>query len=668
MGRALVISAFLMLAIVGVFGQTVGHDFVNYDDNKYVYKNPHVADGGTIAGLAWAFTSRHASNWHPLTWLSHMLDGRLYGLAPWGHHLTNVVLHAATAILLFLVLWRATGGLWPSAFVAALFAVHPLRVESVAWVAERKDVLSGLFFMMTLGAYVNYVRRPFSLVRYLTVMAFFCLGLMAKPMLVTLPLVLLLLDYWPLGRMTARQPARRTCFWEKVPLLMLSAASCAATLWAQTEAIAANDRLDLPLRLGNAAVSCVGYLEQLFCPVGLAALYPYPEAGLGFWKVATAVLVLVAISSGAVVWRRRCPYLLVGWLWCLGMLVPVIGLIAVGSQAMADRYTYLTQIGLSIALAWGATDLTRSWPRRGLVCGIASAMVIAIMSGAAWRQTCYWRNSETLWRHTLACTTGNSIAHYNLGVDLADRGRISEAIGQYQKALKVRPGYAEVHYNLGVLLANRGEIDQAIAHYRAALQIVPNFSEAHNNLGSALASRGQFGEAIVHYRQALDILPEFAEAHNNFGNALAGQGRIDEAMMHYRQALDLKPDYVEAHNNLGSALARQGRIDEATSHYRRALAIKPDYAEAHNNLGAALQRREQTAEAIAQYEAALAIEPKYAEAHNNLGAVLGQQGRLAEAIVHFRKALEINPRHEAASRNLGIALGQRDTIPDAPAR
>jgi tetratricopeptide (TPR) repeat protein len=415
---------------------------------------------------------------------------------------------------------------------------------------------------------------------------------------------------------------------------MLSAASCAATLWAQTEAIAANDRLDLPLRLGNAAVSCVGYLEQLFCPVGLAALYPYPEAGLGFWKVATAVLVLVAISSGAVVWRRRCPYLLVGWLWCLGMLVPVIGLIAVGSQAMADRYTYLTQIGLSIALAWGATDLTRSWPRRGLVCGIASAMVIAIMSGAAWRQTCYWRNSETLWRHTLACTTGNSIAHYNLGVDLADRGRISEAIGQYQKALKVRPGYAEVHYNLGVLLANRGEIDQAIAHYRAALQIVPNFSEAHNNLGSALASRGQFGEAIVHYRQALDILP----------------------------------DYVEAHNNLGSALARQGRIDEATSHYRRALAIKPDYAEAHNNLGAALQRREQTAEAIAQYEAALAIEPKYAEAHNNLGAVLGQQGRLAEAIVHFRKALEINPRHEAASRNLGIALGQRDTIPDAPAR
>jgi tetratricopeptide (TPR) repeat protein len=696
MGKSLLISGFLVLAVVGVFGQTVRHDFVNYDDNKYVYKNPQVTKGGTIAGLAWAFTSRQASNWHPLTWLSHMLDGRLYGLAPGGHHVTNIVLHAVTAILLFLVLWRATGDRWPSAFVAAVFAVHPLRAESVAWVAERKDVLSGLLFVLALGAYVGYVRRPFSLFRYLTLMAIFCLGLMAKPMLVTLPLVLLLLDYWPLGRMTPPQGdgglvhfsarrralringwpktwtcplfAARTCLWEKVPLLVLSAASCAATLWAQHEAMEATAHRSLASRIGNAAVAYAGYLDQLFYPVGLAVHYPYPETGPGMWKVAGAVLVLLAISSGVLIGRRRCPYLLVGWLWYVGMLIPVSGLVAVGSQAMADRFTYLPQIGLGIALAWGATDLTRSWPGRGGIRGAAAMVLMALMLACAWRQTCFWRDSETLWRHALACTTGNSIAHYNLGVALADGGRADAAIVEYRNALQVRPDYPEAHYNLGVILAGRGEIDEAMVHYGAALKTAPDFSEAHHNLGSALAGRGRLDEAILHYRQALAIMPDFAEAHNNLANALAARGRVDQAIAHYRRALEIMPDFAEAHNNLGSALARQGRSDEASRHYQRALAIKPDYAEAHNNLGAALQERGKIAEAIAHYEKAVAIMPNYAEAHNNLGAVLGQQGRLSEAIAHFRKALELNPGHEAARRNLGIALGQRDSIPDAPPR
>ena len=358
------VCGFLLLAVALVFGQTVRHDFVNYDDNAYVYENPQVAGGLTAHGIAWAFTSFHVSNWHPLTWLSHMLDCQFYGLHAGGHHLTNVLLHAATAILLFLVLRRMTGDLWPSAFVAAVFAIHPLRAESVAWVAERKDVLSGLFFMLTLGAYAGYARRPFSLGRYLTVVLLFALGLMAKPMLVTLPFVLLLLDYWPLGRIG---PHRRTgissfrrVVVEKIPLLALTAASCVATVIAQGTAVIAIDVIPLPSRIANALVSYVAYMGQLFYPAGLAVLYPHPEGGLPIWKVAASSLVLAGISAAALVWRRRFPYLFVGWFWYVGMLVPVIGLVQVGLHAMADRYTYLPQIGLCIAVTWGVAQLAAS--------------------------------------------------------------------------------------------------------------------------------------------------------------------------------------------------------------------------------------------------------------------------------------------------------------------
>ena len=351
-----------------VFGQTVRHEFINCDDDQYVYENPQVARGFTAQGIVWAFTHFHSANWHPLTWLSHMLDCQLYGLNhPGGHHLTNVLLHAASAILLFLVLRQMTGDLWPSAFVAALFAIHPLHVESVAWVAERKDVLSGLFFMLTLAAYVGYARRPFSLLRYLLVTVLFALGLMAKPMLVTLPFVLLLLDYWPLGRIGAAVPqspqqarlprqsslALRRVLLEKLPWLVLTAASCVVTRFAQQTALVSTERLPLPSRIANALVSYVAYLGQFFYPVGLAVLYPYPQSTLPIWKIVGALLLLVGISLAVLACRRKCPYLLVGWLWYLGMLVPVIGLVQVGDQSMADRYTYLTQIGLYIALAWG---------------------------------------------------------------------------------------------------------------------------------------------------------------------------------------------------------------------------------------------------------------------------------------------------------------------------
>src|SRR3972149_1432137 len=599
----LAVSGFPLLAVLIVFGQTLRHDFVNYDDRLYVYENPYVTHGLTTQGIVWAFTSKHASNWHPLTWLSHMLDCQLFGLAPWGPHLVNVLLHAATAILLFLVLRRMTGDLWPSVFVAAVFAVHPLRVESVAWVAERKDVLSGLFFMLTLWAYVGYVRHPFSTARYLRVMLFFALGLMAKPMLVTLPFVLLLLDYWPLGRMTPLAAENRNNRWggsctatpgatvqlspqrifsippqrifsfsmrlamEKVPLLVLAAASCAATLWAQSEAIAVNEHIPLSLRMGNAVISYVAYLVQLVYPAGLAVLYPFPESDLPMWKVAGALLLLAAICGGVVALWRRCPYLLVGWLWYLGMLLPVIGLVQVGLQAMADRYTYLTQIGLCIAFAWGVAQFTQSWPYRGWVCGIASALVVATLLGCAWQQTSYWRDNQTLWTHTLACTSKNYVAHNNLGLAIADVNRLQEAIEHFQQAIRFNPKYPEAHNNLGFALLLTGQFQTAIKHCEQAVQLKPDFPEAYNNLGIALLQAGQAEEAMKNFKQALYLKPDYINACNNLALAYANMHRSSEAIATAQKAWDL------AHSQGQAALAKQ--IEDWLTSYRVKLSNLP---------------------------------------------------------------------------------------------
>ncbi len=568
-----VVCGLLLLAVALVFGQTVQHGFVNDDDDVYVCNNSQVAKGLTAQGVGWAFTTSYGCMWGPLTWLSHMLDCQLYGLRPWGHHLTNILLHAATTIILFLVLRRMTGDLWPSAFVAALFAVHPLHVESVAWVAERKGLLSGLFFVLTIGAYVGYVRHRFSLLRYLAVVILFALGLLAKPMLVTLPFVLLLLDYWPLGRMVADTPrvpsavgaageqtAHGVCLlrWlvvEKIPLLALTAASCVATPFTQGEAVTRLDVIRMSSRITNALFSYVAYVGQFFCPVGLAAFYPHPGSSLPIWKALGALVLLVGVSAAAVAWRRRCPCVFVGWFWYLGTLVPMIGLVQVGWHAMADRYAYLTQIGLYLALAWVAAQVAASWPYRRWVYGVASALVVSLLMGCAWRQTTYWRNSETLWTRTLARTSRNWLAHYNLGVALAGRGQVDEAIAHYRKALEIEPNSAATHSNLGMALAGRGQVDEAITHYRKALEIQPNRAEAHHNLGTILAGRGQVDEAIAHYRKALEIEPNSAATHNNLGMALDGEGKIAEAVVQWREAVRLQPKQIAFVNNLAWVLA-----------------------------------------------------------------------------------------------------------------
>lgn len=540
----LAVCAFLALAVAVVFGQTLDCGFVNYDDPVYVTDNATVKRGLTAEGIGWAISATAAMNWHPLTWLSHMTDCEFYGQNPLGHHLTSVLLHAATAILLFLLLRRMTGDLWPSAFVAAVFAIHPLRVESVAWVAERKDVLSGLFFVLTLWAYVGYARHAFSWVRYLAVVALFAFGLMAKPMLVTLPFVLWLLDYWPLRRVTFPLPkdgrsAVRRLIVEKIPLLALSLVSCVVTSIVQTEALAPLEKLPLSSRLANSLVSYLAYIGKFFWPTNLMVPYRYQDGGVSGREVVAALLLLAGVTIAAFAYRRRNPSMLVGWLWYLGMLVPVIGVVQVGLQAMADRYTYLPQIGLCIALAWGITSLTASWPNRRWILGVASALAIATLMGRAWRQTIYWRDTPTLWTHVLECDPESFAAHNNLASYLAKHDRVQEALEHFEKTLKTYPDNIDAHTSMGAALASVGRLDEAVVHYQQALRYDNNCCEARFNLAVALARQNRLDEAIPEYEEALRVNPELADAHANLGVALELRGRVGEALPHYRRALEL---------------------------------------------------------------------------------------------------------------------------------
>ncbi|MGB7746807.1 MAG: tetratricopeptide repeat protein [Verrucomicrobiia bacterium] len=685
---------------LAVFGQTLRHGFVSYDDHAYVCENPAVIGGLNLKGVEWAFTHVVLFNWHPLTMMSHMLDCQLYGLNAGGHHLTSVLLHTASVILLLLVLRQMTGALWRSALVAAVFAIHPLRVESVAWVAERKDVLSGLFFMLTLWAYTRYAQGRLSVERrgssagtsslapnprpspldYCLVLLFFALGLLCKPMLVSLPFVLLLLDYWPLNRFAPPIPAPAATgivdslknhfvpwrlILEKVPLVALSGAACMVTMATQKDIIAP---VPLGLRIGNAVVSYVVYLRQMVWPAGLAVLYPYPRNGLPGWEITLAVVLLAAISAGVFLRRQKQPYLLIGWLWYLGMLVPAIGLVQSGWRAHADRYTYLPQIGLYFALTWAAGSLCAGLRYRCLVLGAVTALVITALSVDSFVQTSYWRNSESLWTHTLACTWDNALAHNNLGNDLLLAGQADDAITHFQKAVEIQADYSEAYNNLGNALLQEGRVDEAITHYQKALEIKPNYAEAYSNLGNALLQKGRVDEAIAHFQKALEIQPEYAKAHYNLGNALLQKGRVDEAIAHFQEAVEIRFDYAEACNNLGNALLQEGRVDEAIAHYEKALEINPGYAEARNNLGNALLQKGRVDEAILQFQKAVSTRPEYAKAHNNLGHALLQKGRVDEAITHFQKALEIRSDYPDAGHNLARVAWLLATSPEASVR
>ncbi|MEN6407454.1 MAG: tetratricopeptide repeat protein [Thermoguttaceae bacterium] len=572
---AALLGGLLVLAVVVVFGRSVFWGFVNYDDPVNVYENPAISQGLSPTGLAWAMTTTHGHQWAPLTWTSYLLDFELVGLRPWGYHGTNVLLHLSTTVLLFLVFWRMTGRLWPSALAAALFGVHPLRVESVAWVSERKGLLSGFWFVASLWAYLYYVRRP-GWRRYLLLAAAFVLSLAAKPVAVTLPLVLLLLDDWPLGRWSVASgqwPAKNAerqgmpssslslLLLEKIPLLALSVAAGLLAAWGQGTAVIGLQKLPLETRIANGLASYAAYLGQMVWPSDLSVFYPHPEGGLPFWKPGAALVVLLIVSVAAWTWRRRCPYLFVGWFWYLLMMAPAIGLVQIGSHARADRYTYLPQIGLCVAMAWGVCDASQSASRRVRI-GVATASVLAlaILAVVAFRQTSCWRDSESLWNHALQCNAENNIARSNLGVELARQGRFDEAVVQYREAVRIRPDDAVSFSNLGNAMMAIGRLDEAEPSYEASLRINPDSAETHCNFGVLLTRRGQGDRAASQYESALRLRPDYVEALANYGNLLARRGQLDRAAACYEKAVQIQPDRPEIRKNYERIqLRRAGR-------------------------------------------------------------------------------------------------------------
>ena len=579
-----------------IFGQTLRHDFINYDDPRYVYENTKITSGLNIAGIAWAFTHIHSENWHPLTTISHMLDCQLHGLKAGWHHFTNVLLHTIATILLFIALRQMTGALWRSAFVAAVFAIHPLRVESVAWIAERKDVLSGVFFMLTLLAYVHYVRAP-SIGRYLFVAVVFAFGLMSKPMLVTLPFVLLLLDYWPLSRI--RDPScdirRRllTLVLEKIPLIALSAVSSAVTFFAQRGAVGWTEQLPVLARINNSVVSYVAYIWQMLWPLKLAVFYPHPENRLPLWEIILSLLLLIGITAAAIALRKRRPYFITGWLWYLGMLVPVIGLVQVGWQGRADRYTYLPQIGLYIVATWAVDDFTALWRHQRTILSAAAILTIAVLSWRAWVQTSYWRDSETLFTHALAVTSNNDVAENNLGIVFLRKGKLDDAISLLQAAVDLRPDNSPAHENLAKALLQKGQVTDALVHYRKLLELQPDNIEVHNIVGTVLIQQGHIREGVEEWQKVLSIQPDNGNAMSNLAWVFATSP--DESLRDGAQAVQLAEEAQRISGRripvifrtLAAAYAEKGMFSQAIQTAQRGIELAN--SQGNSGLAAELQ-------------------------------------------------------------------------------
>ena len=619
----LLISLFLVIAILSVYWQVRNHDFINFDDDLYVTINPHVQTGLTLDSIIWAFTSTHASNWHPLTWLSHMLDCQIYGMNPGQHHLTNVLFHILNTLLLFFVFKRMTKDLWQSGFVAALFALHPLHIESVAWVAERKDVLSTFFWMLTLRSYVRYVERS-GLNRYLPVLFFFILGLMAKPMLVTLPFVLLLLDYWPLKRFRLGssengQDCRPRSFylglvWEKLPFFLLAAGSSVITFMVQKSTGAVSTLAVIPfhVRIFNAIVSYASYIRKMIWPHNLAVLYPYPKS-ISYWQVVGAGLLLAAIT--VVVFRtvKTKPYFAVGWFWFLGTLVPVIGLVQVGLQTMADRYTYVPLIGLFIMVAWGVPDILGKWRYKKKIFAVLSVFVLSAFMICTWFQVGKWRNSMTLFQNAADVTENNYAAYEKLGEALAAQGKMDSAIQHYSEALRIRPDFESTYLSMGVALREQGNYDAAIRHFREALRINPNNAIAHNNLGVVLARKGNAKEAVSQFFEAIRINSDYAGAYYNLGKIFANQGKIEDATLYYRKTLHIDPNMTQALYNLSWILATH--IDAEYRNGKDALELAQNLCK------------------ITQYKQPLALD--------SLAAAYAEVGNFDDAVSTSKKAFKL---------------------------
>lgn len=667
-------AALTALITTLVFSRAITCGFVDYDDGDYVVGNPHVQAGLSWHGVRWAFTTGHAGNWHPLTWLSHMADVSMFGIHPAGHHVTSVLLHAFNAGLLFWLLYQWVGHPIAAGIGALAFALHPLRVESVAWVSERKDVLSLCFGLFTLLAYTRAIREPAGTRRrrfWLLALISYAAGLMSKPTLVSLPFVLLLLDYWPCQRHrqqptptapgptpAATRPQNLSARWgplvrEKWPFFLLALISCVVTYRVQQAggAVAPVEALPLHARLENVPVSYARYLLKTVAPVDLAVLYPHPI----HWSALT-IFASTALCLGltSVCWftRRPHPYLWVGWAWFCGTLMPMIGIVQVGIQSMADRYTYFPSVGLSLALAAGLAQTEKLAGRIQRLIGTGSILVLAAGALLTWRQIGYWRTSETLFRRTLAVTRNNELAHNNLGYYYAMQGRWDEAMAQYRAALAIRPQYADALNNLGHALAELGRPAEALPYLETAARLRPGHVGVLNNLGNALAALGRFDEAMATYQTALKSNPTHADTWNNIGVALGMQGQLDEALAHLREAVRLRPRHGPTYSNLGNALAALGRWSEAEEAFRKALSLDPKDPRAWNNLANVLLEMGQLPEAEQAYNRALALEPHNPETLFNLAQLRLRQGRTAEAQTLLREAIRLRPDYPEARAQL----------------
>lgn len=698
--RVICICALLAALTLVSLWPVLDNDFINFDDPEYITENPRVTSGLTWDNVVWAFGSRHAGNWHPLTWISHMVDVQLFDVKPKGHHLTNLLLHLVNTWLLFLVLRSMTNSVWPSALVAGLFAVHPLHVESVAWASERKDVLSALFFFLALLAYARHVKAgspgpdthstgfrhtnawlPRFTTAYCFSVLFFALGLMSKPMLVTFPFVLLLLDFWPLQRLlppaleTAKAKPRVNwaTMLEKLPFFALAGAGSLVTFWVQQKQGAVSPLSGLPLecRLSNAIASYLRYVGKAVWPTKLAVFYPHPDTTYPvsnqwpLWQIVAAGLVLVLFSLLVLRLRHSKPYLLTGWFWYVGMLVPVIGLVQVGSQGWADRYTYLPLIGLFVAGVWSIRAAAMFVPNVPALWALSGTAVLAACGILSWSQLHHWRDSIQLFEHTLAVTSKNPTAHFNLGAAWEAEGKFGLAMANYRAALKLDPSYVDVRYNIGHALAAQGKLEEAAAEYRTVLEMKPTHVFAHNNLGNALLGLGKPQEAAKEYEQALRIEPDYAPGHNNLGKVLADEGRFAEASQHFAEALRLKPNYVEAEAGLALMLATQGQYQESLAHWRRVAQSRPENPEVQVNLGNVLTELGQAEQARTAYATAVKLQPDIEQQNQNLAQTLLARGERQAAKARLILASRLNPANPRSHQLLGQMLAQEGDVQGA---
>lgn len=702
------LALLLILLCLAAYWPALSNQFVNYDDEYYVTANPQVQDGLTLENVKWAFTHVVNCNWHPMTVLSHMLDCQLYGLNPRGHHLTSILLNALATVLLFVLFRRMTDKPWPSFWLAALFATQPLHVESVAWIAERKDVLSASFGFLTLWLYIRYAQGKNSAAAgegnagpvfyrsriYWLALFVFALGLMSKPMLVTWPFVLLLLDYWPLKRLTG-PTALKMSLLEKLPFLALAVAASAATVIAQRQEGAIRGLGGFPagMRIENALVSYGRYLSKIVWPTDLAVFYPYPD----HWPLAQVMAAFVLLAGVSIVFwmhRQRYPFLLMGWCWFLGTLIPVIGLVQVGGQSIADRYTYIPSVGILLIVVWGANALfSRIHAPRAVLSAAVSTTIIAAFA-ATHRQISFWKDSETLYRHSLRVAGESDVIHNNLGAALLEQCRTNDAIREFQKAIGLNPGSVEAQSNLGDLLLIQGQTNQAISHFQTAIRYRPDYPSAHFSLGYAFARQGKLPEAINEFKAGIGFKDASAADHYTLGNLLAKSDQSAPAIGEFQTAIHLRPDYVDAYNGIGDALASQGRTNEAVAAFQEAIRIKPSGAEAHLNLANILSDEGDWNAAISEFKEYVGLKPNdavahyklgnllakkgladdaskefqesirckydFAEAHNNLGNLFAVRGQADEAIREFQTAIQLKGEYADAHYNLGVILFKQD--------